>query len=557
MSLAEGMDVARVRAIAGRLGADGERLRDVRGRGGASMQVLDAVWEGTDTGRFAERWATSAGQLEAAAAALRDAHLLLMREADQQDDASAGSGSGGATGLGPKGSPDSFWDRVGDFFDDLFEDVEDAWEEINDIDPWEGPREVLEDAWDWAGDRWNDAVEWGRDGLEWLGDRARDGWDAVTNFWDEQVVSRWDAAWAGLERLGPSITNFVGQFTQIFTEGRWPRFHEVAASAILLLGRAGGLVGNIIAGEDLGLFDSGTGVARSPDQLATTNADGDGTGRMPTDLVGLFDMMTDTYDNGEGRDGSDNRHVRITEVVQPDGSVAYIVNVPGTNGLFDFPGSITGGDEAFDNTSNLELQAGQQSASMEAVRDAMEQAGIPPGAPVMLMGHSQGGMVAGELVTDPSFTDQYNVTHLITEGSPNDSRAIPPGIQTLAVEHTNDIVPQVDLGDAYAGPPIPIATPFGPAIIPMTPIPNFDPAFAGSGDHVTQVRVEPNPGVEPFGVSDDMNAHHYQQYTDTVQRELDAGNPDLTAFANDPGLDIYLTDDPSQVTITEYETARE
>ena len=37
---------------------------------------------------------------------------------------------------------------------------------------------------------------------------------------------------------------------------------------------------------------------------------------------------------------------------------------------------------------------------------------------------------------------------------------------------------------------------------------------------------------------------------------MEAGNPALIDYANDPGLDVFLTDDPSQVDITEYETGR-
>ena len=48
MSLAEGMDVARVRQIADSLGRNGEQLREVRGVGTASMSVLAVTWEGAD-----------------------------------------------------------------------------------------------------------------------------------------------------------------------------------------------------------------------------------------------------------------------------------------------------------------------------------------------------------------------------------------------------------------------------------------------------------------------------------------------------------------------------
>ena len=69
--------------------------------------------------------------------------------------------------------------------------------------------------------------------------------------------------------------------------------------------------------------------------------------------------------------------------------------------------------------------------------------------------------------------------------------------------------------------------------------------------------MEPGEGVAPYGVPDDMNAHHYDQYALSVERELAAGNPALQDYADDPGLDVFLTDDPGQVDITEYGTARE
>ena len=563
MSVSEGMDVERVRSIAAQLGRSSERIRGVHGDGTGSMRVLDGVWAGPDLETFSRGWDAGASSLESAAAALAGLQRDLLRQAQDQDSASGDGSGGGGSGGGP--ADDRGRDPrevIEDFFDDLFDgDGDDGgggWSLPNPVDglrdAWDRGTEAVEDAWDWAGDRGRDLVEWGRDGLDWLGDRGRDLVDAGRNFWDEQVVTRWDAGMAALARLGPSIVNFGEQFTQIFTEGRWPRFHEVAASAILLLGRTGGLFANIATGEDHQIFDSGDGVVTSANSV---EADPEVAGRIPTDLNALMQIQNDTYDNTEGREG-DNRHVRVTEVRQPDGSSAYIVTVPGTNGLFDFPGSVTGGDEAFDNTSNLELQAGQRSASMEAVEAAMEEAGIPPGAPVMLQGHSQGGMVTGELVQDPAFMERYNVTHMITQGSPNDSRSIPSGVQTLALEHTNDPVPKVDFGDSLAGPPMPIPLP-GPlptVVAPMTPIPNFDPALAGSGDHVTQVRMEPGPGVSMFGGGND-SAHHYRNYSDSVEREIAAGNPGIVDYADSPGIDVFLTGDEGAVTITEYGTGRE
>lgn len=559
MTLAEGMDVERVRHIAAELGRNGENLREVRGAGSASMHVLGDVWQGEDLEHFAREWQVSAGRLEAAALSLRQAHAALLAQADDQTETSSGAGGGGA---GDR--LEDLVDRVVDVFDDLFDGSETGWAEpepgLTDRlgDAWDWVTDRGEDAWDWATDRADDVVEWGRDGLDWAGDRARGAWDAVTDFWDEEVVSRWDAGLAALERLGPSIENFAGQFTQIFTEGRWPRFHEVLTSAILLLGRGVGLGANVLTGEDHQLFDSGTGVASPTRQIP---GDLGAPGTVPNDLNGVMDMMTAAYDDTP----SSQRHIRITEVAQPDGSTAYIVTVPGTNGMEQFPGSINGSPEAFDNTSNLELQAGMRSASMEAIVDAMEQHGIPQDAPVMLHGHSQGGMAVAELTQDEGFMNDYNVTHMITQGAPNDSRSIPSSVQTLAIEHTNDPVPMVDFGDALLGPPVAIPTPgpLPPVILPMTPIPNFDPALAGSGPHVTQLQLDPEPGVGMFA-DREHHAHNYTNYADTIARELDAGNPALDRYLDANGgrggdvpIDVYLTGVPDDVSTTEYETRRE
>ncbi|WP_435200890.1 hypothetical protein [Janibacter sp. GS2] len=557
MSVSEGMDVERVRSIAGQLGASGERLRTVRGEGSASMAILDSAWAGADRGGFSNGWTSSAGSLEAAAAALQHLQRELLRQAEEQDTASGGAGDGG------RGERLDHGEVVDDLFDDLFGGGGDGgggdgWRPPTPIDglgdAWDRGTDALEDTWDWGVDRGRDLVEWGRDGLDWVGDRGAQLAGVTRDFWDDEVLARWDAGAQALARLGPSTSALGEQLTQIVTDGRWPRFHEVAASALLLGGRTVGVAANVLTGEDQRLLHSGEGVVTS---RSTLPADPELEGRIPSDLNAVMEIQNDTYDTTDGRE-SERRHVRVTEVAQPDGSSAHIVTVPGTNGLTQFPGSITGGDEAFDNTSNLELQAGERSASMEAVMAAMQEAGIEPGEPVMLQGHSQGGMVVAELTQDPEFMDRYTVTHMITEGSPNDSRSIPDGVQTLALEHTNDPVPMVDLGDAYAGPPVPIPMPgpLPPVILPMTPIPHVDPALAGSGAHVTQVRLDPEPGVTLTG-GDLDSAHHYRNYSESVAREIAAGHHDLVAYALSPGIDVFLTDDPSAVHITEYGTGRE
>lgn len=98
--------------------------------------------------------------------------------------------------------------------------------------------------------------------------------------------------------------------------------------------------------------------------------------------------------------------------------------------------------------SNLQEVAGEVSAQRTAIVAAMEQAGIQPGDPVELIGHSQGGIMAVALAADTSITGRYNIKNVVTAGSPvatisNDSEIPMVHIQNLA-----DVVPALDGGVA-------------------------------------------------------------------------------------------------------------
>lgn len=76
----------------------------------------------------------------------------------------------------------------------------------------------------------------------------------------------------------------------------------------------------------------------------------------------------------------------------------------------------------------------------------MAQAGIPSGAPVMLVGHSQGGMSAAALAADSDFRARFNVTQVVTAGAPIARFDVPDSVQVLAVENSHHLVPQLDGG---------------------------------------------------------------------------------------------------------------
>jgi hypothetical protein len=150
----------------------------------------------------------------------------------------------------------------------------------------------------------------------------------------------------------------------------------------------------------------------------------------PRDLGDLIDDLSqpagDTVPNGV---------ISVQQLTDVDGNVSYVVQLPGTD---DFLAE----DEIRNMGSNLNLIAGDDTAYGDAIAQAMAQAGIGPEAPVMLVGHSQGGMQAAGLAADPDFG--YHVTHVVTAGSPVATTGIPDDVTVLSLENTGDVVPLLD-----------------------------------------------------------------------------------------------------------------
>src|SRR5699024_10123338 len=114
--------------------------------------------------------------------------------------------------------------------------------------------------------------------------------------------------------------------------------------------------------------------------------------------------------------------------------------------VMDVPGAYGAQGNSRDWGSNLRLVSGQHPAAMDDVRAAVEAAGVPPGADVMIVGHSQGGIVANQLSADPTFNSAsgqpgtYDVTHILSVGSPVQT-VVPAQLstQSVNVNHANTI----------------------------------------------------------------------------------------------------------------------
>jgi hypothetical protein len=137
--------------------------------------------------------------------------------------------------------------------------------------------------------------------------------------------------------------------------------------------------------------------------------------------------------------------VRIDTYEMPDGSKRYEVYIGGTR---DF--GLGPDDQPWDMTSNLVGIEGDQSGSMRAVENAMRESGITSDSPVLLTGHSQGGLVAASIAQ----SGDYDVQGLFTLGAPAAQSDVPDGIPWVALEHSNDIVPALSGDWAHSDPVI-------------------------------------------------------------------------------------------------------
>jgi hypothetical protein len=110
-----------------------------------------------------------------------------------------------------------------------------------------------------------------------------------------------------------------------------------------------------------------------------------------------------------------------------------IVYIPGTQTL-----GLGDGSNPLDLQSNiLAMQGNGLAASERAVLEAMNQAGIAETDEVIFVGHSQGGMVAGNLAQHPA---DYITAGLVTIGAPIAQLKLSK-VPVMAIEHVNDPIP--------------------------------------------------------------------------------------------------------------------
>lgn len=213
--------------------------------------------------------------------------------------------------------------------------------------------------------------------------------------------------------------------------------------------------------------------------------------------------------------------VRVTGVPRPDGTWAWVVDIPGTQ-TFD----PRAGDNPWDLTSNVLLSAEQQTLTTQAVTraltDAQRRTGSTGRSRVMLTGHSQGGLTAAALAADPTFRQRHGVTHVVTSGAPIATLDVPEEVSVLSLEHSEDLVPGLEGED------------------------NPD------RESWVTVQREVAPDLGPDGRATD--AHHVSHYAETARRIDASDDPSVASWRR--GAGDFLDSPGSEAVVITYDIER-
>jgi hypothetical protein len=282
--------------------------------------------------------------------------------------------------------------------------------------------------------------------VELLG--ALDGWQGMS--------------WAGVEcglidgelRLAAAAYEGVDQLATGFHDvlvGAL-EFVPAVASAAVVLARTGDPIraGEAAVARDPQLADivvDALGIPAMLQALGSELPDGHGVVRDDgTDRHGVAGRpprrLTDILRNLSQRNG-DSHHgeIDVRIMTMPDGSRRVIVDITGTKSWTLLPTT-----DVTSLTTNGRALVGDRTAYEGGVLAAMRKAGVLGTDDVMLVGHSEGGMVAVTTARDASRSGEFKITHVVTAGSPigRTAGSLPGRVKLLALENSRDVVPHLD-----------------------------------------------------------------------------------------------------------------
>lgn len=162
-------------------------------------------------------------------------------------------------------------------------------------------------------------------------------------------------------------------------------------------------------------------------------------GRSPRNVADLIERLEEVDDMPAGT-------IDVQTHRLADGTRVHVAYLPGTDQMWSdgFTSDLR------DLKENGRILDGEPTAHAAGIEAALALAEVAPGEKVLLVGHSQGGMQAAQMLVDGS---GYDVTNVVTAGSPiAHAGTFPAGSHVLSLENRADFVPAFDGADNPATP---------------------------------------------------------------------------------------------------------
>ncbi|MFC7407085.1 hypothetical protein [Georgenia alba] len=150
-------------------------------------------------------------------------------------------------------------------------------------------------------------------------------------------------------------------------------------------------------------------------------------GTTPTGPADLYDDLDEVY----GVRGA----VRVQTITRADGTELAVVQVPGTQTWSPAPGQ-----DPFGPYGAAASAAGKDSPQRAAVLEALRQAQVDAGTPVVMVGHSQGGFTVMDLAADPDVRRTYDIRSVVTAGAGGGQFDLPDEVTHISVRNPDDPV---------------------------------------------------------------------------------------------------------------------
>jgi len=144
--------------------------------------------------------------------------------------------------------------------------------------------------------------------------------------------------------------------------------------------------------------------------------------------------------------GAEPGSIQVRRTDHADGRRSWTVLVPSTQEM------AMGLPNPVDNLTNIQAYAGYATDVEAGIVAALEHLGARPEEDVALLGHSQGGLTSLRLAADPLVRARFNITTVVTAGSPVGHLPAPADVTVLSLEHLEDPIVGLDGTQNPAGP---------------------------------------------------------------------------------------------------------